>query len=222
MSAVAASSAAAADAPDLASILASLSGGAIRTEGDVQALLKKIAELEQEKQALAQNLEQTAGKVEKLTEKTKMEMQEKLNSVIAEFIKDLPNAPQEKKDEFMKGMERLVNQTAEDSGVWQVMCCASEAHRNNVMAMQKVHRENEELKKRIGGGNFASEDRRMEIDNGKKRKADVISSEPEHGRSDEGGSFWDAFSVMLEKEHTSKGYTIHTLDQKEGNKNMVR
>lgn len=192
----------------------------VAPDGDIQALLSKIAELESEKAVLSQTLHQANGKVEKLTEKTKIDMQEKLTGMISSFVKDLPNATQEKKDEFMKGLERLVNNTAEDSGIWQVVCCASEAHANNVVALEAARKENEELKQRLNGGSFAMPQARMEIDNGKKRKADVIASGISASGISAGGSaamaseggkvaFWDDFAVMLQREHESNGYTNH-------------
>jgi vacuolar-type H+-ATPase subunit I/STV1 len=179
----------------------------VSTMGDIEGMLKKIAELEQEKANLAQSLQQTTGKVEKLTEKTKQEMQEKLNTIISEWMKTMTTAPQEKKDEFMKGLERLVNHTADDSGVWQVVCCASEAHAQNVTALENARKENEELKQRLNGGQFAHPSARMEYDNGKKRKADVISEPVQNPASFK----WDDFAVMLAKDHESNGYSFHEM-----------
>jgi hypothetical protein len=64
--------------------------------------------------------------------------------------------------EFKEGMERLVKNTAEDSGVWQVMCCASNVHAQRLQEIERMRVENEELKSRSagGGGDFRDESSR--------------------------------------------------------------
>jgi uncharacterized protein (UPF0335 family) len=176
-------------------------------EGDMAAMMKKIKELEDEKAKLAANLTQTTGRIEQLSEKTKKKMAETLATTIADMVKNLNGVGEEKKKEFMDGMERIVNHTAEDSGVWQVMCTASEVHKQNVVELETARKENEALKQRLQGGNFAAPQARMEVDNGKKRKVDEIITSDSSALPKPTQFSWDAFTELLAKDHKSNGYT---------------
>jgi len=93
---------------------------------------------------------------------------------------------QKQREEFMQGMERMVQETKEDSPVWQVMCQASAAHKRNVNQLQKLTEDYNALKTKVEGGNFASEDSRV---SGGKRKE---MEEPTRG----GGNVWEEFESM--------------------------
>lgn len=184
-------------------------GNDMQVEGDMAAMMRKIKELEDEKARLAENLTQTTGRIEQLSEKTKKKMADTLATTIAEMVNNLNGVGDEKKKEFMDGMERIVNHTAEDSGVWQVMCTASEVHKQNVVALENTRRENEELKQKLNGGNFAAPAARMtaEIDDkGKKRRVDEIAQDGASLINPTNFS-WDAFSELLAKDHKSNGYS---------------
>ncbi len=55
------------------------------------------------------------------------------------------------RSQFKEGMERLVKNTAEDSGVWQVVVCASAAHAPRINEIERLRTEHEELKTKMGG-----------------------------------------------------------------------
>jgi len=56
-------------------------------------------------------------------------------------------------------MNRLVEKTAEDSGVWQVVACASQHHARRLEEMERMRTENDSLKLR-GVGEFKDEGNR--------------------------------------------------------------
>lgn len=56
-------------------------------------------------------------------------------------------------------MNRIVNETAENNGVWQVMACASANYNKRLEDFAKLEAENTELKSRVSG-QFHAEDSR--------------------------------------------------------------
>jgi uncharacterized protein (DUF2147 family) len=59
-------------------------------------------------------------------------------------------------------MERLVKNTAEDSGVWQVVVCASAAHARRLDEIKRLRTEHEQLKTKMGG-EFGQETSRKRV-----------------------------------------------------------
>lgn len=129
---------------------------------DLSSILSQVKGLEEEKGRLLQLLEaerertkEIQAKAEKMSEGKRNEMRQSLETVITNWLQD---AVQDEKirEEFKKGMGRLVEDTAEDSGVWQVVCCASNVHAQRLQEIERMRLENEELKSR-GSGAFKDE-----------------------------------------------------------------
>ena len=95
-------------------------------------------------------LEITRQKVEKLTEGKRVEMKTALDTVVARWLEDSVEN-ETIRAQFKEGMERLVKNTAEDSGVWQVAVCASAAHARRLNELERLRSEHEELKTRMSG-----------------------------------------------------------------------
>jgi hypothetical protein len=100
---------------------------------DLSALLSQVKVLESDRERLARELEEAKRKIEeehrrleevntkmgRLTEGKRAEMQQAFDTVIKKWLAD--SVQDEKvRQEFQTGMSRLVENTAEDSGVWQV------------------------------------------------------------------------------------------------------
>ena len=100
---------------------------------DLSALLSQVKVLESDRERLARELEEAKRKIEeehrrleevnskmgRLTEGKRAEMQQAFDTVIKKWLAD--SVQDEKvRQEFQTGMARLVENTAEDSGVWQV------------------------------------------------------------------------------------------------------
>jgi hypothetical protein len=174
--------------------------------GDLRAMLEKIRQLEEsnralaaekeatarERAALAERLDQSSSKLSALTQKTQDEMMAKINTTISTWLQSMGGLPEEKRAQVRTGLEELAKATAEDSGLFQVMCCASEQHIANVTQLEEVRRERDELQKRLEGGSFAREEARV----GEKRRADVISPEDPA----KAGGMWDDFKIMLQND----------------------
>jgi len=128
---------------------------------DLTSVLSHVNALESEKRALQEHLTKQNERLERLTQSKREEMKTQLDTMISGWLKDIDVNNEEVKTEFMTGMERIVKDTKDDSGVWQVMCCASNAHRRNVMQLQKIQEEYNELKTKVEGGTFRNEEARL-------------------------------------------------------------
>lgn len=162
-----------------------MEGKAPETSRDLSSVLNHVTALEREREALQNSLKEQNLKLEKLTASKREEMKKQLDTMISEWINQIDVHDEKQKEQFMQGMHKMVQETKEDSPVWQVMCCASAAHKRNVTNLQQIKEEYDALKTKIEGGNFAHEDARM---TGSKRK------EPE--APSRSGNVWDEFEDM--------------------------
>jgi hypothetical protein len=129
---------------------------------DLSSILARVQGLEEEKTRLVQMLEaerervkEVQARAEKMSEGKRNEMRQALETVITNWLQD--SVQDEKvREEFKQGMSRLVDNTAEDSGVWQVVACASNVHARRLQELERFRLENEELKAR-GAGEFRDE-----------------------------------------------------------------
>ena len=130
------------------SINNSLSSEAPKVE--LNSILTQVQSLQTDREKLMRELDNARQKVEKLTEGKRAEMKNSLDTVIAKWLEDSVEN-EGVRTQFKEGMERLVKNTAEDSGVWQVVVCASAAHARRLNEIERLRTEHEELKTKMGG-----------------------------------------------------------------------
>ena len=130
----------------------------------MNVILSQIKLLEEEKSKVQKQLEDERAlkvemqqKVDKMSEAKRTEMKQFLDDALMNYMKQIV-ADEKLREEFQKGMTRLVDNT-EDTGVWQVMCCASSAHTQSIKEIERLRVENDELKLR-GNGEFKDENNR--------------------------------------------------------------
>lgn len=150
-------------------------------EPDMNSVLGHVSQLEAKNKLLEELLNEHKLKLDKYTEATQNKMKETLQSAIQNWIKDIDVKDEKVVTEFLGGMEKLVKDTKEDSGVWQVMCCASKAHIQNVNRLNEITEKYNELQTKLDGGSFRAEESRVH-----KRK---LEEEPK--------SAWDEFESMM-------------------------
>ena len=132
-------------------------------KAELTSILSQVQNLQTDREKLMKELEVTRQKVEKLTEGKRAEMKNALDTVVAKWLEDSVEN-EGVRAQFKEGMERLVKNTAEDSGVWQVAVCASAAHARKINELERLRAEHDELKTRMGGefGNETSRKRGRE------------------------------------------------------------
>lgn len=145
---------------------------------DVASILSKIQSLEQEKAELNQQLTMKDAKLDKLTESKRVEMQQLLETTISKFLEDLQMRDTKTKEDLRAGLERLAKR-GDETGVWEVMACASSAHVARVTELESLRTEVNtfrEREKALQGGVFGAEDTRLLQEVGSKRKIEEIST----------------------------------------------
>ena len=157
-------------------------------KAELTSILTQVQSLQTDREKLMKELESAKQKVEKLTEGKRAEMKTSLDTVIHKWLEDSVEN-EAVRSQFKEGMERLVKNTAEDSGVWQVVVCASAAHSRRINELEKLRAEHEELKTRVAG-EFGTEASRK-----RGREETKEGSGSGSGEADK-GDFWAGFDDL--------------------------
>ena len=164
--------------PDISAIL-----NQVKTlETDKNTLETERAKIESERQRLVKELEEAREKMSRLTEGKRQEMQQSFDTVIKRWLNESVEDPKVRQ-EFEQGVNRLVEKTEEDSGIWRVVMCASNLHARRMAEIESLKGECEILKSR-GVGDFREEASRKRVRDEK---------EPERG----GGDIWSEFEASM-------------------------
>ena len=178
---------------------------------DLASVLAKIQSLEKEKADMRSQLDNVTTKLSKLQESKRAEMEQMMNSTISKWLENLNTSDAGAKDQLKDGLNRLV-QSGDESGVWNVIACASSNWVSNVNQIETLttqlneYREKERL---LSGGIFQSEESRTSNSGippvGEKRKIDGISQA--HGAtSASAGDIWSEFQGMMMAGGGNVGY----------------
>ena len=120
-----------------------------------------LKECMQREETVRGQLKQLEDTNEKLSEAKREAMKTDLNERIQGWIRalDSKQVPDALKEEFLAGAEKFVKK-GDDTGVWQVMCCASAVHQNQVNTINRLTEEYNALKTKVDGGEFRSDESR--------------------------------------------------------------
>ena len=155
---------------------------------DMSSVLSHVNSLESEKRQLQESLNKQNDRIERLTMAKKLEMKKQLDGMVDGWLSNIDITDESVKNELVQGMNKIVNETKEESGVWQLLVHASASHSRNVNQLQKVTEDYNALKTKVEGGTFHSEEARV----GSKRK------EPEEpARAGGNNNAWDDFENSL-------------------------
>ena len=156
--------------------------------GDMTNMLRHIEQLEGKLSAKEKQLMEAQQRVEKFSARTREGMQSALDSLMKKWMDACETKDEKCKEQFQHGMKKLVEHSAEDNGVWQMMVAASALHQRQEHDLDKLRVENNELKQKIDG-HYATPGARTRDDVLGKRKAEC---EPEI--ADESSTLWDSFA----------------------------
>jgi hypothetical protein len=152
---------------------------AARVTEEPSSLMAQVASLSAEKRMLEERLKESSGVLERFQAQERDEMKKKFDTIIQQWINENDWTDPNLKDSVLKGMEEMVKQNKGTSPIWNMVCCASETHKRNVSKLNQIQTEYNDLKSRVEGGSFRSEESRL---GGSKRK------DPEPPVKDLGGS----------------------------------
>eukprot|EP00960_Hanusia_phi_P013558 397400-Hanusia_phi.AAC.2 len=118
-------------------------------------------------------------------------MQKVLDTLMSKFGDALDSKDAGTKEKLLSGMQRLVENSAEQNGVWRIMVSASQLYETQSHELDQLRIENNELKERVNG-TFSMEASRV----GDKRKADEDLERP----AAISGDIWSDFAVAFREE----------------------
>lgn len=130
---------------------------------ELTSILTQVQALQTEKEKLAQELEDAKSNLAQLQEGKRAAMRNVLDTVINKWITESVDNEDARK-QFQEGMDRLVTDTRESSGLWKVACAASATHAKQTAELEQLRTECNQLRSQQVG-TFATPDSR-------KRKAD--------------------------------------------------
>lgn len=187
---------------------------------DFASILAKIQSLEKEKADMRAQLENVSGKLSRLQESKRAEMEQMMNSTISKWLENLETKDAAAKQQLREGLNRLVQQ-GDESGVWNVIACASSNWVHNVNQIETLTQQLNEYKEKerlLSGGIFQAEESRISsAAPGTKRSYDEMNTLT-HGstnnmsmRSDE--NIWDDFQSMMMSRGGNRGYGVEAFFQ---------
>ena len=162
-----------------------------KTPPDMSNILSHIKQLEVTKQDLEKALKEANERNSKLSQKTREGMQSALDTLMKKWMDAVETKDDKVKHDFKGGLEKLVSQSAEDNGVWQMIVAASSLHARQVHDLDAMQKENDALKQRVDGL-YASPDSR--VVGGKSKAEDQLDRSSVEVDS---SSIWDDFAASV-------------------------
>ena len=118
---------------------------------DMSNVLAHIQGLEKSNTALSAKLKSAEERNGKLSAKTREGMQSALDSLMKKWMDAVETKDDKVKDQFKDGLSKLVSNSAEDNGVWQMMVAASSLHERQEHNLDTLRQENTDLKLKVDG-----------------------------------------------------------------------
>ena len=159
---------------------------------DLNNVLTHIKNLEQQKQELERKLHETEERAARMSQKTKAAMQSAMDTLMKKWMDAVETKDDTVKQQFKTGLDTLINKSADENGVWQMMVAASSLHERLEHNLEKLRVENNELRSKVDTM-FTSPESRVV---GQKSKA---GEEPSRAGPD-AGDCWAAFEKAIHSE----------------------
>ena len=118
---------------------------------DMSNILQHIKNLETNNNELKGRLEDADSRIGKLSAKTREGMQSVLDTLMKKWMDAVETKDDKVKDSFKNGLTQLVEKSAEDNGVWQMMVAASSLHERQNHDLDLLRVENTNLKSKVDG-----------------------------------------------------------------------
>lgn len=127
-------------------------GGAV-PEGNIlqhiKLLEKNKTQLELEKAQLEEQLKQADARAQRMSAKTRESMQAAMDTLMKKWMDAVETKDETVKSDFKTGLDKLINHSAEENGVWQMMVAASSLHQQQEHNLEKLKIENMELRTKV-------------------------------------------------------------------------
>jgi vacuolar-type H+-ATPase subunit H len=127
--------------------------GGARADSNILQHIKMLetskAQLEQAKAQLEQKLKDADARAERLSVKTREGMQAAMDTLMKKWMDAVETKDETVKTDFKCGLDKLINNSAEENGVWRMMLAASSLHERQEHNLEKLRLENNELKTKV-------------------------------------------------------------------------
>jgi hypothetical protein len=115
----------------------------------IKSLEQSKAELQQSNAQLEQQLKQADARADRMSVKTREGMQAAMDTLMKKWMDAVETKDETVKTDFKTGLDKLINHSAEENGVWQMMVAASSLHQQQEHNLEKLRVENNELKTKV-------------------------------------------------------------------------
>jgi hypothetical protein len=105
---------------------------------DMASVLAKIQSLEKEKQMMSATISSNNTKLARLQEGKKEEMKTLMNSTISKWLEGLETKDEGSKEQLKHGLQNLIEDGDDESGIWNVIACASNSWAANVNSIETL------------------------------------------------------------------------------------
>lgn len=139
----------------------STNAAATKTNPELTSILTQVQTLQADREKLLKELDETKTNLSKLQEGKRAAMRNVMDTVISKWITESVDNEEARK-QFTEGMDRLVTDTRENSGIWQVACAASATHAKQTAELERLRQECNDLRT-LQGGQFVKEDSRKRV-----------------------------------------------------------
>ena len=116
---------------------------------DITNVLQHIKSLEDAKIELENRLRQSEQRAERMSVKTRESMQAAMDTLMKKWMDAVDTKDEAVKAQFKTGLDKLINNSAEENGVWQMMVAASSLHERQEHNLEKLRMENNELRTKV-------------------------------------------------------------------------
>jgi hypothetical protein len=157
---------------------------------DMGNMLRHIESLEAKLASKDKQLMDAHQRVEKFSARTREGMQSALDSLMKKWMDACETKDDKCKEQFKHGMEKLVQSSAEENGVWQMMVAASALHQRQEHDLDKLRMENNTLKQKIDG-HYATSASRTDSALGKRKAEDAPQNEDNNELAE---NLWASFA----------------------------
>jgi hypothetical protein len=112
----------------------------------IKSLEQSKAELQQSNAQLEQQLKQADARADRMSVKTREGMQAAMDTLMKKWMDAVETKDEGVKADFKGGLDKLINKSQEENGVWRMMLAASSLHERQEHNLEKLRLENNELK----------------------------------------------------------------------------
>jgi hypothetical protein len=115
----------------------------------IKMLEKSKTQLELEKAQLEDQLRQADARAQRMSAKTRESMQVAMDTLMKKWMDAVETKDEVVKEDFKSGLDKLINKSAEENGVWRMMLAASSLHERQEHNLEKLRIENNELRTKV-------------------------------------------------------------------------